>query len=220
MIIGKNKSRTQTCGYHVAVILWCCLLVVFLKYSHAEDKVPTEKQLQELEQQADQLEKEQAEAKRKAEEEARKKAEVDAKKKLEEAQAKAAAEEEKSKAAEQAKQEAEEEARKKAEEETQRVLEEEQKKHKLVWTVTNFSGRRIELRFFSKDRNWTWPGGNQVYVLDDVLSHTYESNCNYLEKICFGASASDGYYGVGPNNDQGCNDCCAQCGSEKTINLQ
>jgi formylglycine-generating enzyme required for sulfatase activity len=114
----KNKSLTFACEYPAVALLLFYLLAGPLKNVYAG--APSEKQLQDLEQQAEQLEKEQAEARKNAEEEARKKAEAEAMKKAEE--------EARKKAEAEAMKKAEEEARKKEETEAQQRAAEEQKK--------------------------------------------------------------------------------------------
>jgi len=73
----KNKPLTYHRGYTALVLLLLCLLAGPVKSVLAG--APSEKQLQELERQTEQVEKEQAEAKRKVEDEAKQQAEEAAK---------------------------------------------------------------------------------------------------------------------------------------------
>lgn len=77
----------------------------------------------------------------------------------------------------------------------------------------------VHLAFYSENRNWEWPGGDQVYVLDDSRVHDYSLNCNSGEKICYGAwpkGTRQSYWGVGPDANQSCSDCCYICNGGET----
>lgn len=77
----------------------------------------------------------------------------------------------------------------------------------------------VHIAFYSDDRNWIWPNGNEVYVLDDSRVHDYPLSCQYGEKICYGAwpeGRRDTYWGVGPDNGRRCTDCCYYCDGGKT----
>ncbi|MDI3561209.1 hypothetical protein [Bradyrhizobium sp. Arg816] len=75
---------------------------------------------------------------------------------------------------------------------------------------------RIQASFYSQGRNHEWPGGGEAYALNDSQLHKYRLSCQPGEKICFGAWATGSaspYWGVGPDDKHGCEDCCATCGS-------
>ncbi|QDZ00673.1 hypothetical protein FQ775_09920 [Nitratireductor mangrovi] len=72
----------------------------------------------------------------------------------------------------------------------------------------------VEVELYSQDRNHVWPGGGQVYYLDDGEAKQMSLACEEGELICYGAwvSGDEGtYWGTGPGNGQECNDCCYTC---------
>ena len=89
----------------------------------------------------------------------------------------------------------------------------------LVWKITSDHPNIVSLEFYSQDYNRSWPGGGEVYVIDDWNQHTYNLNCNNGELICYGAwvrNDSNTYWGVGYNDSSYCADCCATCGAGPT----
>lgn len=85
-----------------------------------------------------------------------------------------------------------------------------------TWIVKSMYAYKVQLTFFSQDRNFAWPGGNEAYALYDSLEHTYNLSCRQGEKICYGAwpnGRSDIYWGVGADNNRSCSNCCERCGS-------
>jgi hypothetical protein len=100
----------------------------------------------------------------------------------------------------------------------------EQSNRELVVEVTSLDRYAVELSFYSSDRSYAWPGGNQIYLLADSDAHTYRLNCRYpREKICYGAWRRGNarvYWGVGYGGQQGCSSCCMTCGGsyEYTLN--
>jgi hypothetical protein len=84
-----------------------------------------------------------------------------------------------------------------------------------VFEVTNTWKYTVHLNFHSRGGHAIWPGNGKAYVLDDSRAHKVRLSCQPGEKICYGAwSASNRntYWGVGPDGDQGCDNCCAVCG--------
>lgn len=84
----------------------------------------------------------------------------------------------------------------------------------LTWRIRSDYQYVVSLAFYSQDRNYSWPGGDQVYIVDDYAEHTYNLSCSYGETICYGAwvrGDSDLFWGVGANNSQYCSDCCYTC---------
>lgn len=82
----------------------------------------------------------------------------------------------------------------------------------------------VEVELYSQDRDHVWPGGNQVYVLNDSETKQIPLSCEAGETICYGAwvQGDQGtYWGVGPDNGQTCENCCYTCegGSTEEINL-
>jgi hypothetical protein len=82
----------------------------------------------------------------------------------------------------------------------------------------------VELRFYSQDRNVSWPGPNRVYSLDDSQVHSVPLRCLGGEKICYGAwvqGNTNTYWGLGPSGKARCEKCCYTCtpDSSQVINL-
>jgi hypothetical protein len=92
------------------------------------------------------------------------------------------------------------------------------KSEEMSWNMRNLYRYRVQVKFFSQDYNRLWPAQNQAYGLNDSSFHSFVLSCHYGEKICYGAwiTGEDGseYWGVGPDNVQGCDNCCAICGQE------
>lgn len=86
----------------------------------------------------------------------------------------------------------------------------------VVFALKNTWKYTVHLNFHSKTRDAIWPGNNKAYVLDDSRVHKVRLRCQPREKICYGAWSAGNrntYWGVGPDGDQGCENCCAVCGA-------
>jgi hypothetical protein len=82
----------------------------------------------------------------------------------------------------------------------------------------------VEVELYSQARDHVWPGGDEVYLLDDGESKEISLSCEEGESICYGAWISGDettYWGTGPNNAQKCDNCCYTCtgGETEEINL-
>lgn len=89
----------------------------------------------------------------------------------------------------------------------------------LLFSVQSEYPYIVHLVFYSDDRSWEWPGSDQAYVLDDSRVHDYSLSCNYGEKICYGAwpkGTRKSYWGVGPDRNHSCSDCCYICNGGET----
>lgn len=94
----------------------------------------------------------------------------------------------------------------------------------VTFEMRNSHPNAVEVELYSQDRNHVWPGGNQVYYLDDGETKQIPLSCDDGEKICYGAWISgdkDTYWGTGPDNGETCEDCCYTCegGSTEEIDL-
>ncbi|MDB5555741.1 MAG: hypothetical protein JWL86_5725 [Rhizobium sp.] len=94
----------------------------------------------------------------------------------------------------------------------------------VTFTIRNNHPNALEVELYSQDRNHVWPGGGEVYVLDDGDAKSMALTCKEGENICYGAwikGDQTTYWGVGPNNAQSCTDCCYTCtgGATETIDL-
>lgn len=98
-----------------------------------------------------------------------------------------------------------------------------------TWEIRSNYPFKVQLQFYSKDRDAVWPGGGKSYLLYDSKMHEFSLDCRAGERICYGAwnVATGGktgtkYWGVGQNNRKGCSDCCWTCGRKgnpRKINL-
>ena len=82
----------------------------------------------------------------------------------------------------------------------------------VTFMMNNHHEFAVEVELYSQDRDHVWPGGGQVFYLDEG------------ETICYGAwvSGDQGtYWGVGPGNADSCDNCCYVCegGMTEEINL-
>jgi hypothetical protein len=94
----------------------------------------------------------------------------------------------------------------------------------MTFFMKNDSGGGIAIEFRSRDRDYRWPGGDQVYFLDTGERKSVGITCNAGENICFAAwvNGNDGIsWGVGPDGDRDCTDCCRICtaGATETIDV-
>ena len=88
----------------------------------------------------------------------------------------------------------------------------------MTWDVRSNYDYKVQIEFYSMDRNRAWPGGGKAYSLNDSKVHSFALSCNAGEKICYGAwptgGGSNKYWGVGANNKHSCSNCCAVCGRD------
>jgi hypothetical protein len=88
--------------------------------------------------------------------------------------------------------------------------------NQLTLLVRSLDHYAVELEFYANGRGAAWPGGDQVYPLKDSRFHEYTLNCRSGEKVCYGGWRSGNskiYWGVGRGGREGCENCCAACGS-------
>ena len=84
----------------------------------------------------------------------------------------------------------------------------------VTFNIKSNHPNKVQVEFYSQNRNHAWPGGNKAYNLNDYDMHNYRLTCNAGEKICYGAWVSGNsskYWGVGMNNRQRCSNCCTTC---------
>jgi hypothetical protein len=94
----------------------------------------------------------------------------------------------------------------------------------VTFMMQNNHPNAIEVELYSQDRNHVWPGGGQVYILDDGEAKQMPLSCEEGERICYGAwimGDRTTYWGVGPGGQEACSDCCYTCtgGATETISL-
>ncbi|HTE14624.1 MAG TPA: hypothetical protein VK642_06070 [Burkholderiales bacterium] len=89
----------------------------------------------------------------------------------------------------------------------------------MTWKIRSYHKNQVQVEFYSNNRNYVWPGRNQVYSIRDYDVHTYNLNCVKGEKVCYGAwltGDASTYWGAGKGGKQGCNDCCYICNGGTT----
>lgn len=94
----------------------------------------------------------------------------------------------------------------------------------VTFVMNNQHPNAVEVELYSQDRDHVWPGGGEVYLLDDGETREMSLACEEGESICYGAWLSgdqNSYWGVGPGNAQKCDNCCYTCegGQTEQINL-
>lgn len=93
-----------------------------------------------------------------------------------------------------------------------------------TFNMRNSQYYAVEVELYAQNRRHVWPGGGEVYYLDDGEEKQIYISCQRGEKICYGAWISgdtDTYWGVGKNNSHRCSNCCYTCNgrSSRAINL-
>lgn len=93
----------------------------------------------------------------------------------------------------------------------------------VTFAIKNSHPNAVEVELYSQDRKHVWPGGNEVYYLDDGETKSMALSCDEGETICYGAWISGdrgSYWGVGPDNVQDCDDCCYTCEGGETEEIE
>lgn len=86
----------------------------------------------------------------------------------------------------------------------------------VLFTITSNHPNVVDVEFYSQTYDHVWPGNGNVWTIRDYDAHSYNLECETGEKICYGAwlrGDSDTYWGVGLNDFDGCDNCCAVCGA-------
>jgi len=85
------------------------------------------------------------------------------------------------------------------------------------WMLTDecADNRNIEWRLWAWERDWVWPGPDEVFESWGLYVDSNESiECAEGELICFGAEAGDRAWGVGLDATYECDDCCSICAAD------
>ena len=80
------------------------------------------------------------------------------------------------------------------------------------FVLQNEHTRAVAIELHGKET--VWPGHDKVYLLDPGAIKEVTISCTPGERICYGAwiNGNDSInYGVGPDNDRTCHNCCAIC---------
>ena len=94
----------------------------------------------------------------------------------------------------------------------------------MAFFVKNLRAQGVAVELFSRDSDKVWPGGNKVFFIRPKAQKSVPISCTPGERICWGAWVDGNDQisaGVGPDNDQPCDNCCFICTehSTETIDL-
>jgi hypothetical protein len=90
----------------------------------------------------------------------------------------------------------------------------------MTFYIRNSSSRAVVVELHGPQR--TWPGDGQVYVIEPKARKSQMIDCEEGESICYGAwlNGNDRVtWGVGPDKDIACEDCCSICVSKTTTTI-
>ena len=93
----------------------------------------------------------------------------------------------------------------------------------MAFFMKNQFSRDIAVELRSRDRDQVWPGGDQVYMVEKSVAKSVPIDCEAGEQICYGAwvvGDDRTAWGVGPDNDQPCDDCCYICAEKTTAEIR
>lgn len=93
----------------------------------------------------------------------------------------------------------------------------------MAFFMKNQAGRAVAVELRSHDRDQVWPGDDKVYLLEKGEAKSVPISCNAGENICYGAwVAGDDRvtWGVGPDDDHACDDCCYTCAAKTTATVK
>ncbi len=72
-------------------------------------------------------------------------------------------------------------------------------------------------------RQTVWPGNNQVFLLERAEKKSVPITCEAGETICWAAWVNGDagtFWGLGPDRNQPCEDCCVICTSKTTATVE
>lgn len=80
--------------------------------------------------------------------------------------------------------------------------------------MNNASSRAVVVELSSSETGQRWPGDGKVFLLEKGERKMVPVECTAGERLCYGAWArgDDGVsWGIGPDGDRICTDCCVTC---------
>ncbi|MBX3577234.1 MAG: hypothetical protein KF723_08490 [Rhizobiaceae bacterium] len=89
----------------------------------------------------------------------------------------------------------------------------------MSWLMTNAHPRAVVVELVSQTRSHRWPGDGKVYLLEKGERKSVPIECNGGEKICYAAWVNGNdrvTWGIGPDGDKACSDCCSLCAQSAT----
>lgn len=90
----------------------------------------------------------------------------------------------------------------------------------MTFYIRNQNPQGVVLELHGQNR--AWPGNGQVYAIDGKSRKSVTIECAEGENICYGAwiNGNDRItWGVGPDNNRDCQDCCSICVSKTTTQV-
>jgi hypothetical protein len=90
----------------------------------------------------------------------------------------------------------------------------------MTFYIRNSSARAVVVELHGPQR--TWPGDGEVYLIEPKARKSQMIDCAEGENICYGAwlNGNDRVtWGVGPDNDIACEDCCSICVSKTATTI-
>ncbi|MGB6118561.1 MAG: hypothetical protein WBF87_10095 [Mesorhizobium sp.] len=90
--------------------------------------------------------------------------------------------------------------------------------------MRNQRDRDIVVEFRGRQSGTVWPGRGQVYALEPKQRKSVTIGCADGEQVCYGAWVNGNdriSFGVGPDDDKVCEDCCRICvgGSTERVDI-
>lgn len=89
----------------------------------------------------------------------------------------------------------------------------------MTFFMKNSITRGVALELSSRDRDQLWPGGDKVYFLEAGERKSVPIECRAGETLCYGAwvvGDTQSFWGIGPDRDRSCSDCCHVCTAKTT----
>lgn len=89
----------------------------------------------------------------------------------------------------------------------------------MAFYLRNQSAGAVAVELHSAARAYSWPGDDKVYRLDKAERKSVPISCEAGERICYGAwvvGDDRTFWGIGPDRDQQCEDCCWICVEKAT----
>ncbi|MFH1795440.1 MAG: hypothetical protein ABIK36_08075 [Pseudomonadota bacterium] len=92
----------------------------------------------------------------------------------------------------------------------------------MTFYMKNETGRAMVLELHGRESGRVWPGDSQVYLLEHGERKSVLIDCHEGENICYGTWVYGNdriSYGVGPDGDRRCRDCCSVCVAKTTTTI-
>lgn len=83
-----------------------------------------------------------------------------------------------------------------------------------TWRFRNNTGGAVHVKLYARERRNWWPTASTNWRMDGVGPYSFTISCLHSEKVCYGAWQSgntDRYWGVGFQDQHGCQTCCYAC---------